>query len=343
MAGLRRTFWRRLDDLLAALDVSHATFYRLAGKLKRRSWLDWHCADGLIELTMLENPVSRTTVLPVSKTAVLGVSKTAHEVANDFEVARISEEARSTPKSKSTQDVRSAKNADAHPLPVALRCERNRWIVTDRGAVPCPGCEDCQPKPQAEIVQAMQSARQNTMPVASAPFGFRELINDMLESPNPPRPPLPDQTRTVDGQWTLPAPAPQGEPRRHPRTQSLPPPPLPPDEFLDCWSIINNRCGRLNLDGPPLRRQRVNAVLCVAKSEGFLNREDDLDNFDTVLRQLAEQHVRIKAKQGFRMICDALREVLGYDDDAMLGTMGPEADFPDCPRAVYVATHGEVA
>jgi hypothetical protein len=112
------------------------------------------------------------------------------------------------------------------------------------------------------------------------------------------------------------------------------------DEFRDCWSIINNRCDRLKINGPPLRRQRVNAVLGVAKSEGFLSREDDLDNFDTALRQLAEPHVRITAKQGFRMICDALREVLGYNDDAMLGTMGPGADFPDCPRAVYAATHG---
>jgi hypothetical protein len=64
----------------------------------------------LIELTMLENPVSETTVLPVSKTTVLAVPKTAHEVATAFEVARSPEEARSTPKSKPTQDQRSAEN-----------------------------------------------------------------------------------------------------------------------------------------------------------------------------------------------------------------------------------------
>jgi hypothetical protein len=110
MAGPRRTFPRRLTDLLAALDVSRATFYRLAGELKRRGWLDWDCADGLITLTMLENPVSETTVLPVSKTAVLAVSKTAHEVDKNLEVARGSEEARSTPKSKPTPDQRSAEN-----------------------------------------------------------------------------------------------------------------------------------------------------------------------------------------------------------------------------------------
>jgi hypothetical protein len=113
MAGPRRTFTRRLDDLLAALDVSRATFYRLAGILKRRGWLSWHCADGSIELTMLEIPVSKTAVLPVSKTAVLGVSKTAHEVAKDFEVARSSEEARSKP--RSTPEARRAKTCACEP------------------------------------------------------------------------------------------------------------------------------------------------------------------------------------------------------------------------------------
>ncbi|MFZ1009862.1 MAG: hypothetical protein WAN65_23700, partial [Candidatus Sulfotelmatobacter sp.] len=95
-----------------ALGVPRSTFYRLAGKLKRRGWMDWRCADGLIELTMLvlENPVSKTTVLAVSKTTVLAVPKTTHEVATALEVARSSEEARSTPKSKPTQDQRSAEN-----------------------------------------------------------------------------------------------------------------------------------------------------------------------------------------------------------------------------------------
>jgi hypothetical protein len=115
MAGPRRTFSRRLTDLLAALDVSHATFYRLAGKLKRRGWLSWRCADGSIELTLLENPVSKTTVLPVSKAAVLGVSRTAHEVAKDFEVARGSEEAKSKPKSRSTPEARRAKTSACEP------------------------------------------------------------------------------------------------------------------------------------------------------------------------------------------------------------------------------------
>jgi hypothetical protein len=117
MAGPRRTFSRRLDDLLRALGLPRSTFYRLAGKLRRRGWVDWRCADGLIELTMAENPVSETTVLPVSKTTVLPVPKRAHEVATAFEVARSPEEARSKPKSKPTPEARRAKNGACEPTP----------------------------------------------------------------------------------------------------------------------------------------------------------------------------------------------------------------------------------
>jgi hypothetical protein len=107
MAGPRRTFSRRLDDLIRALGLPRSTFYRLAGKIKQHGCLDWRCADGSIELTMLENPVPKTAVLPVSKPAVLAVSKTAMEVATASEVARVSEVARS--ESTPTQDQHRAK------------------------------------------------------------------------------------------------------------------------------------------------------------------------------------------------------------------------------------------
>jgi hypothetical protein len=138
MAGPRRTFSRRLDDLLRALGVPRSTFYRLAGKLKRRGWMDWRCADGLIELTMLvlENPVSKTTVLAVSKTAVLAVSKTAHEVDKNLEVARGSEEARSEPKSRSTPDQRRA---------------QNRALAAAPGPVLSPSQDQEPPKPPAAV------------------------------------------------------------------------------------------------------------------------------------------------------------------------------------------------
>jgi len=124
-----------LDDLLRALDVSHATFYRLAGELKRCGWLSWRCADGVIELTMLENPVSEATVLPVSKTAVLAVSKTAHEVAEDSEVARISEVARSEPTPRSTPEARRAKTRDAEPplRPSRSHAEAPGWSKATAG------------------------------------------------------------------------------------------------------------------------------------------------------------------------------------------------------------------
>jgi hypothetical protein len=493
MAGPRRTFPRRLNDLLAALDVSRATFYRLAGELKRRGWLDWDCADGLITLTMLENPVSETTVLPVSKTAVLAVSKTAHEVDKNLEVARSSEEARSTPKSKPTQDQRSAENrahaaaaitslslsredqqqamtlamiypepekggrgktsaaktaakrggfsgdrvdvartvlklaqqydamkivgavqvgdlglhhvqdhhVDHHvqdhdqkpeldapiermlaklgikltpppepePKPksaVQLLRERG-WIITSDDGWACaekPGEHNCdggyilapdgrghksmlrckvcfdaerQAQPVEQAEPATRSGGFNVMEMSS------DIFREMIAAASRPRLPafVPLQ---LPGPRTIEAEEP---PRRQSRAKALPP--LTPEEFADCWAIIRNRCRGLVIRGQPLESRCVNGLLKLAKDEGFLRRDVDLDDFDVFLREFADAHVQrrgvsITDKQVSGLVSDALREVLGHDDDSgnMLGRMGPESDFPGCPRAVYARTHGGV-
>ncbi len=402
MAGPRRTFSRRLDDLLRALGVPRSTFYRLAGKLRRRGWVDWRCADGLIELTMVENPVSETTVLAVPKTA--------------HEVARSPEEARSKPKSRSTQDQHRAENravAAAVPVPIsspvregtasaqvrepsdaiermlaklgikltpppepelkpkaksAVQLLRERgWIVTTDSGWPCaekPGEHNCEggcifarderghesmlrckvcfdAERQAQPVEQAEPAATHTR---SGGFNVMEMssdiFGDMIAAASRPRlpafvtPQLPG--RTIEA---------EEPPRRHSRAKALPP--LTPEEFADCWASIQNRCRGLVLSGPPLASRRVNGLLKLAKDEGFLRRDVDLDDFDVFLREFADAHVQrhgvsITDKQVSGLISDALREVLGHDDDSMLGRMGPESDFPGCPRAVYARTHGGV-
>jgi hypothetical protein len=382
MAGPRRTFSRRLDDLFSALDLSHATFYRLAGKLKQRGWLSWRCADGLIELTMLENPVSKTTLLPVSKTAVLVVSKTAHEVASSSEVARSSEEAKSTT-TEPTQDQRRAENraVAAAAVPTFSPFQRRdqdqddvqhhhvevadcEYEMEPRATEP-PSHDDCQCnsdhmvkivdgkshvryglcqrwKAWANWQREEREAAEQREPAATG-SGFLDMFK-----PTTPRlpafvaPQFPGSpTIEAECQQELPT----CGPRRHSRAKALPP--LTPEEFADCWSIIQNGCRGLVLDGPPLESRRVNGLLKLAKAEGFLRHDLDLDDFDVLLREFADAHVQrrgvsITAKQVSGLISDALREVLGYDDDnSMLGRMGPEADLPDCPRAVYARTHGD--
>lgn len=417
MAGPRRTFSRSLDDLLRALGLPRSTFYRLAGKLKRRGWLSWHCADGLIELTMVENPVSETTVLPVSKTTVLAVPKTAHEVATAFEVARNPEEARSKPKSRSTQDQHRAENravAAAVPVPIsspvregtasaqvrepsdaiermlaklgikltpppepepkpkvksAVQLLRERgWIVTTDSGWPCaekPGEHNCEggcifarderghesmlrckvcfdAERQAQPVEQAEPAATHTR---SGGFNVmemsRDIFGDMIAAASRPRlpafvPPQLPGSRTIEAE----------EPRRHSRAKALPP--LKPGEFAACWCVIQNRCRGLVIRGQPLESRRVNGLLKLAKDEGFLRGDVDLDDFDVFLREFADAHVQrhgvsITDKQMSGLISDALREVLGHDeDDSVLGRMGPESDFPGCPRAVYARTHGGV-
>lgn len=140
------------------------------------------------------------------------------------------------------------------------------------------------------------------------------------------------------------------EPRRHSNAKALPP--LTHDEYDECWAIIDHRLRELKPDGPPLAKRRVNGILRLAKSNGFLSDYDpdlclELDEFDNSLRQFADAYVwdygvSITAEEGLKLIVHALRDVMGYDDDSLMGTMGPDADFPNCPRAVYAETHGGV-
>jgi len=175
MAGPRRTFSRRLDDLLRALGVPRSTFYRLAGKLRRRGWVDWRCADGLIELTMVENPVSETTVLPVSKTTVLAVPKTAHEVATAFEVARSPEEARSKPKSKPTPEARRAKTGACEPT---LRPNFSRSLAE---TPPTPGWSKATSGPR----QVVRNGRLHELhDVVREALGLRDLDRGILRRIN---------------------------------------------------------------------------------------------------------------------------------------------------------------
>jgi hypothetical protein len=414
MAGPRRTFSRRLDDLLRALGLPRSTFYRLAGKLRRRGWVDWRCADGLIELTMAENPVSETTVLPVSKTTVLAVPKTTHEVATAFEVARSPEEARSKPKSRSTQDQRRAENraVAAAPEPVASPSQDQEppatvetveactarmlakigvklnpppepkpkvksavqllreggWIITTDDGWACaekPGEHNCDggvifarderghestmrckvcldAKRQAQPEQAEPAATRTRSGGFNVMEMSRDIFGDMIAAASRPQLPtfVPPQLpgRTIEAEES---------PRRHSRAKALPP--LTPEEFADCWSVIRNRCRGLVIRGQPLESRRVNGLLKLAKDEGFLRRDVDLDDFDVFLREFAHAHIErrgvsITAKQVSGLISDSLREVLGHDDDdSMMGRMGPESDFPGCPRAVYARTHGGAA
>ena len=177
---------------------------------------------------------------------------------------------------------------------------------------------------------------QDTEPKSKTGFGEHDVRSPKTGDAHPrPIPPIREEWLHITGLGLL-----------HSSARALPP--LTPDEYGECWHIIKHRTRETKLDGPPLRMARVSGVLRVAKSEGFLRHQDDYGYFDDNLRQLAEAHVsqhgpHITNKQGFRMICDALRGVLGYDEqDSMLGTMGPEADLPNCPRAVYSETHGGV-
>jgi hypothetical protein len=186
--------------------------------------------------------------------------------------------------------------------------------------------------------------------------GF-DFFRDMLPSLNPTQWQLPatsdtfNEARTIEGEGKMLAlpPASNNEQpfiTRDSRIRVKAGRSLTTQEYADFKASIESRFRGLELktlkDDVPSLLQRIIGMVRRAGLDA-----SDLEDFDAALQKHIATHVRTR---GTEMSEGKVIQIAGNviaeikpDADTMIGVMGEDADFPNCPKAVYAATHGEVA